>query len=263
MSDGNTQAVLARREPVPLYYQLETLLRKAIESGEYGPQSPVPTEAELSRLHGVSRVTVRQALQRLEDDGLILRSRGRRTTVVEGRREGRIERNLTNARGFEEDMLRLGLNPRAEILETETITAQGTLIELLGVEKDAELLRVRRRGLSDDRPLWLESRYFPVDIGKALLASGELASAAMMPLIERHSGYSITDIEIALEAAVANERQARLLEIGLGSPIHHYEKRVFGNGGRVLLFMRAVFPAGAFRFTYRYHAPPLRLNSKK
>jgi GntR family transcriptional regulator len=238
-----------------LYYQLETLLRKAIETGEYEAGVTLPTESELATRHRISRVTVRQALQRLEDDGLILRHRGKRTIVAEGgRSNGRIDRNLTNVRGFEEDMLRLGLNPRAEILEVETVTAQGSLIQLMGVAPDVELLRVRRRGLSDNKPLWLESRYLPMDIGGALLASGELSAAAVMPLVEKYSGYSITDIEITLEAAVATERQSVLLCIPVASAVHRYEKRVMGSKEKVLLCMRAVFPAGSFRFTYRHHA---------
>ncbi len=263
--ERHSGAALARHQPVPLYYQLETLLRKAIETGEYESGVTLPTEGELATRHGISRVTVRQALQRLEDDGLIVRQRGKRTIVAQGgRAKGRIERNLTNIRGFEEDMLRLGLNPRAEILEVETVTAQGSLIELLGVPRDVELLRVRRRGLSNSKPLWLESRYFPMDIGSALLASDELSAAAVMPLVEKHSGYSITDIEITLEAAVATERQAGLLGIPLASPIHRYEKRVIGSKSKVLLYMRAAFPAGYFRFTYSHHAQPgLALNTKR
>lgn len=257
MSGKRSPTLLARHQPVPLYYQLETLLRKAIESGEYASGAPLPSEFEIARRHGISRVTVRQALRRLEDDGLIIRQRGRGTFVAEGaRRSGRVERNLGNVRGFEEDMHRLGLDPRAEILEVETVTAQGSLIDLLGVPRDTALLRVRRRGLSHGRPLWLESRYFPIDIGNVLLASEELSAAAVMPLVEKHSGYRITDIEIALDAAVATERQAHLLNIPLASPVHRYEKRVMGDGSRVLLYMRAVFPAGYFRFIYRHHAGP-------
>jgi DNA-binding GntR family transcriptional regulator len=93
-------------------------------------------------------------------------------------------------------------------------------------------------------------------IGSALLTGDSLSAAAMMPLVEKHSGYKITDIEITLEAAVASERQAELLAIPVASPVHRYEKRVMGGKNQVLLYMRAVFPAGSFRFTYHHHAEP-------
>ena len=73
---------LRRDEPTPLYYQLEMLLRRAIEMGEF-PEGRLPTEEALAKHHGVSRLTVRGALRRLEEDGLILRQRARGTFVCQ------------------------------------------------------------------------------------------------------------------------------------------------------------------------------------
>ena len=68
---------LSTGDPVPLYYQLELQLRRAVTSGAFGEAGRLPTELELSRTYGVSRITVRGALERLEEDGLIVRQRGR------------------------------------------------------------------------------------------------------------------------------------------------------------------------------------------
>jgi DNA-binding GntR family transcriptional regulator len=67
---------------IPLYYQLENLLREKIVSGELEPGDKLPTELELIEQYGVSRITVRQALQALADEGLIERKQGRGTVVT-------------------------------------------------------------------------------------------------------------------------------------------------------------------------------------
>lgn len=248
---------LSRRQPVPLYYQLEMLLRKSIEVGTFDVGTPLPGEKELARTHGISRVTVRQALQRLEDDGLIVRQRGKGTFVApDFKPENRIERNIGDVRGFEEDLLRLGLEPHAEVLGVETIVADQFFADLMCVDVGELLVRVRRRGYSGSTPLWLESRTFPLDIGEALVESNELSAAAMMPVVERSSGHKITDIEVSIEAATAAESQAKLLSIPKDSPMHRYEKRVLGGGSRVLLYMRAAFPARYFKFTFKYRSNP-------
>src|ERR1700677_3761812 len=95
---------LDRSSVVPLYYQLQELLKEQIESGVWGPGDPLPSEPELARGLGVSRVVVRQALAILDDDRQIVRLRGRGTFVAEpklGHRAGGLSRLLVAPRGPE------------------------------------------------------------------------------------------------------------------------------------------------------------------
>ena len=74
---------MLRDKAIPLYYQLETILRRKILSGDYKPDTPLPSEDMLAEEYQVSRITVRQALASLEQDGLVLRQRGKGTFVSE------------------------------------------------------------------------------------------------------------------------------------------------------------------------------------
>ena len=74
---------MLRDKAIPLYYQLETILRRKILSGDYKPETPLPSEDMLAEEYQVSRITVRQALSSLEQDGLVLRQRGKGTFVSE------------------------------------------------------------------------------------------------------------------------------------------------------------------------------------
>ena len=74
---------MLRDKAIPLYYQLETILRNKITSGDYSPARPLPSEDALAEEYEVSRITVRQALSSLEQDGLVIRQRGKGTFVSE------------------------------------------------------------------------------------------------------------------------------------------------------------------------------------
>jgi GntR family transcriptional regulator len=206
-------------EPVPLYYQLELALRRRIEAGELTGGSILPGEHLLAEQFGVSRITVRRALDRLEEDGLLVRRRGSRTLIAPHvARQPKIERNPTSLFGFEEEMLRLGLRPRARLLEATTGAAPDWAAALLELPPGANVVRIRRVGSSDGTPLWLESRYFPLDIGQAVLAA-DLTTASILGLIERDLGLHVDRTEVHLEAATATRRQAQLLGISAGASL--------------------------------------------
>jgi GntR family transcriptional regulator len=206
-------------EPVPLYYQLELALRRRIESGELAPGSVLPGEHLLAERFGVSRITVRHALDRLEEDGLIVRRRGARTVIAPNPLlQPKVERNPTKLFGFEDDMLRLGLRPRARLLEATTGAPPGWAASLLGLPPGADIVRIRRLGTSDGVPLWVESRFFPPDVGAAVLGT-DLTAVSVRRVVERELGLRIERTEAELEAAVATRRQAELLGLAPGAPL--------------------------------------------
>jgi len=244
--------VLRRREPLPLYFQLETLLRQQIDTGEYESGNPLPSENDLAVQHGISRVTVREALRRLEEDGFVVRQRGRGTFVAPGvRRTGKILRDLSNVVGFEAELRRLGHEPQGEVLAIEEVPATGQLAQVMRIPAGSVLVRMRRRGTSRGEPLWLETRYFPADVGKDLIASGGLTSPAIIRLLEEQLAEHIGIVRIELEAALATEPQAELLQILPGTAIQVYEAAAETNSGRVVQFVRVIFPSGHFRLTFQ------------
>ena len=99
---------MLRDKAIPLYYQLETILRKKISAGDYSPDIPLPSEDALAEEYEVSRITVRQALSSLEQDGLVIRQRGKGTFVSE--RANTIE--LPRFTGSIEDLILMGKRTR-------------------------------------------------------------------------------------------------------------------------------------------------------
>jgi len=125
---------------VPLYYQLETILREKIKTGEYRTGDPFPTEDQLVQSYRLSRITVRKALSALEKDGLIERKRGKGSRVTEGR--GHLEpMKLT---GMIEDIIAMGVKTKTKILSFDIVHPPRNVAERFNLSEDGKTLRIER-----------------------------------------------------------------------------------------------------------------------
>ncbi|WP_151446759.1 GntR family transcriptional regulator [Lacisediminimonas profundi] len=203
---------LQANSPITLYYQLELLLRERIESGELKPGESLPSENSLAEMFNVSRITVRRAFDRLEEDGLIIRRRGARTILspkISLMPKG--ERPRGDFRGFEDELHDLGIRPNAAILEVSEGAPPSFIASLLDLPPGAEAVRIRRLGRAGEQPLWIESRYFPLDVGRELVKA-DLGKGSILTLINQ-VGYQVAEVEMHLQAVIATPRQSQLLAI--------------------------------------------------
>ena len=246
--------MLEREAPVPLYHQLELQLRDAIEAGRYRPGERLPTEGELQRAYNVSRVTVRTALRRLEEDGLISTQRGRGTFVTSQADERhKIERNPARLLAFEEDVLRQAGPLRVEVLAIEQYPAPQRVAALLAVAEGTEITRVRRLGSVGEMPLWVESRYFQPAIA-TMLTEADLTSASVTALLETMTGRHVASSRLRITAGAATGEQARHLDVQPGAPVLINEFAVYADE-RPIEAARAVFRADRYAFTVEVFAP--------
>ena len=129
------------QDPMPLYYQLELNLRRQIEEGLLLPGSPLPSETYLAHDYNVSRITVRRALDRLEEDGLITCRQGKRTKVSPRYTPSDPDKtNKPDFRGFEDELRRLELHPVAEVLEATAGFPTKLVSNLLGLSATEKIV---------------------------------------------------------------------------------------------------------------------------
>lgn len=157
----------------PLHTQLATDLRKEITSGRIGPGDPLPSEAELGRSHGVSRITVRKALQTLEQEGLIQAVAGRGRVV---RDQQVFEWHLVdyenkhhshpNLDGWASDVVDQGGKPHEEVVAVEVVRPPDDIGSNLGIHKDDMALMRRRVRSINGKPAQLSNSYFPYGLVK-------------------------------------------------------------------------------------------------
>ncbi len=151
--------------PVPLYHQVRQSVERSIQQGTYQPNECVPTEEELAQLCGVSRITVRQAIAEMIEDGALYRQRPRGRLYVS---PPRIHQRLTRLRGFfSEDMLTAGLEPRTVVLSVTTVHGE-RVAALLGCAPDAPIFRVERLHEGNGEPLALQTSYIPAAVCRDL-----------------------------------------------------------------------------------------------
>ena len=245
--------MLERKVPVPLYHQLELQLRAAIESGKYLPGDRLPTEVELQLAYKVSRVTVRTALKRLEEDGLISTIRGSGTFVTnQARDDGKIERHSSRLFGFEEDLVHQAGSPDIEVLSIEVYPAPIRVAHLLEIVAGTEVTRIRRAGSVGGEPLWLESRFLHPEFSQTL-AIEDLRSASLTALYETKAGLRIESSRIRISAGAATSEQARSLEIAPGDPVLINEYAVY-SGGRPVDATRSIFRSDRYAFAFEVFA---------
>lgn len=237
-----------REAPLPLYYQIELRLRDAIESGSYRTGDRLPTEKVLQETFGVSRVTVRTALQRLEQEGLISTHRGRGTFVTSQADEARrIERRTSQLHSFEEDIMRQGGQPRIEVLALERVPAPQRISHLLEIPEETEVARIRREGWVGDAPLWVETRYIHPNI-QVPLSMSDVTNVSISGALETVSGQRIERSRLRITAASATRDQASSLHISPGDPVLINEFVDYA-AGRPLEAARAVFRADRYAFS--------------
>ena len=169
---------LDRSSTLPLWAQLESALRRAIDAGEFDDR--FPTDLELTRRYRVSRHTVREAVGRLQADGLLTRVRGRGTVVERPEFEQRLGALYSLFSSIEAS----GAEQRSMVITVGMVT-NADVAARLGLDADADLFRLERIRLADDEPLAIDAVWLPEDLGRPLL-DADFTHTALYDELERH-----------------------------------------------------------------------------
>jgi GntR family transcriptional regulator len=246
--------MLEPKGPVALYFQLESKLRQDLEAGRFKPGDSLTAENELATKYGVSRVTVRRALDRLEEDGLLIRRRGARTIVSQLAAQLCTANKTTGEfRGFEDELRDRTVGRRAELLEVNEGTVPEFIASRLQVPIDADVIRVRRLGRIGPKPVWLESRFFPLDVGR-VVAEADLAHASILEVL-RKAGVQVTSVEMQLQPVLPTPRQAKLLQVAASQPLWLHESVSYVGGRRPVQVIRVYLRGDLYRVVL--HARPI------
>jgi DNA-binding GntR family transcriptional regulator len=230
-----------RSSPVPLYFQLAEQLEAAIVAGALSPGSRLENEVRLADRCGLSRPTVRQAIQHLVDKGLLVRKRGVGTQVVQAQVRRPIE--LTS---LYDDLAAARRSPRTRVLELETVPATDGIAKDLGVPPGSGVLRLRRLRLSDDEPLALLTNHLPPDIVE--LTAERLERHGLYEIL-RSAGVNLRIANQTIGARGATPSEATLLEERRGVPLLTMTRTAFDDKGRAVEYATHVYRASRYSFT--------------
>lgn len=230
----------------PLYHAVESALAADIASGAAKPGDQLPAEDNLVRRFGVSRTTVRKAIEGLVARGLVEIRRGKGTFVT----QPRIRQELTELSGFVEDMAALGRHATARVISSSAAIADATVAERLNVLRGANVYRIERVRLADGVPVSFDETYLPLEIGERI-ASNDLEAEPIFSLLEEKYNLPLVEAEYQLEATIADASVAEALCISVGAPIFLIERTSYCAGPSPIDYERLYYRGDLVRFVTR------------
>ncbi len=231
---------------VPLWFQIASILRAAIASGEFKPGDTLPSEADLFRVFGVSRTTARTSLNKLGQEGLIRRRSGRGSIVL----EPRVEQPLNLLGGFAEDMRRRGLAASYETLSAEPSEATGDVRATLAILDRRPAFRIHRLLKANDKLIATSLSWLPPCIfaGRPGPTRRELDEGSLYAWLERHCGVRMAGGHEVIEAQLATGETARLLGVEAASPVLVASRTSKDASGRPVEYAVMTYRADRYRF---------------
>lgn len=197
-----------------LFSQLEELLREGIEDGTWLPGEPIPSERELSKIHELSRMTVRRAIDRLVATGLLYRVDGKGTFV----NEPKVSFQALTLAGLREQTLKLGFSPSTKLLGIDRGLASEKVAEVLNIKADTPVFLIERLVYANNVPLALLRSHIPVALCPTL-SQQDLSNISLYALLKQEYGISIQKASETLETTLASTRESLLMGVAPGSPM--------------------------------------------
>lgn len=245
LSEKNMKLLLDRNSQMPLYAQIHEKLREQIDSNDLEAGAAVPSERELAEICGVSRMTARQALNALKNDGLVYQERGIGTFVS----KRKLDVHTRNLVGFTEEMKTRGFRPSSQLLLARRESATQETAKDLGIETGDEVFHFQRLRLADDLPLAFENAYLPAkrfaDLDKL-----DLEKNSLYRLLEEHYAVEMHHAEEILEATAATKEIANHLAIKPKSPLLIVHRVVFSESNLAVESVRTYYRADRYRATF-------------
>ena len=228
---------------VPLHIQIREAIRRQVRDGQLIDKAGrLMTEAELGRHFGVSRITIRNAISPLVNEGMFARTRGRGTFLRSNQPENWVGRLM----GFSETIRDAGYQAGAKVLQQGMTNRHDA--EVREQLRERAVWQLKRLRLADDTPIAIEHAFYPPDIGLEL-EKRDLTSIIMYRVFEEELGHPIKEAKQTISASLADAASAKMLGVKAGSPLLAIERLTLGTEGRPLELLRSVYLPDYFRLS--------------
>jgi GntR family transcriptional regulator len=229
--------------PQPLYARLRDALRAGILDGRLQPHDKLPSESELTAAHGVSRITVRQALGDLQKEGLIVRLQGKGAYVAQPRASQQLDR----LEGLGESLAEQGQSVHSKRLALKTVRATGEIAAQLQVPARTEVAQLATLRYLERQPLSVNLSHFAPGIGERI-ARIDISGRDLLEVLERDLAQRVAQADVEVRAVAMTARDAKLLHVQAGVPALKVQRVVRAVGGKPLQVEVAVYRADVFSY---------------
>jgi GntR family transcriptional regulator len=239
---------LDRGSPVPLYYQLAQQLEAAIERGILAPGNLLGNEIDLSVRLGLSRPTVRQAIQSLVDKGLLVRRRGVGTQVV----HSQVKRPLELSSLYD-DLEAAGQGPTTEVVRNERVPASPEVAAALGIAEGAEVTLLERLRCAHGQPVAILRNHLPASLLE--LDTARLESTGLYKLM-RTAGVTLHSARQTVGARSATAEEAERLDEKEGAALLTMQRTAYDDTGRPVEYGSHLYRASRYAFDFQLLVRP-------
>jgi len=229
----------------PLYAQIKEIIKQRILDGDYVAHERLPSESEMKKLFGVSRITVRQALRDLHSEGLVFSVQGKGTFVS----RPKVVQDIQRLQGFGEAMSPQGYETSARVIGLQEVKASTDVANALNLTRSEQVMELIRIRYINQEPISLDKSFFPLEIGKKL--QGKDLTQDIFPMLENQFDEGIGHADLKVEATIADEDLSRNLNVDQGSSILRIQRLVFSETGKPIDFEYLSYRGDAFQYQIR------------
>lgn len=238
-----------KTSPIPLYYQLKTIISELIENEEYKPGEAIPTERQFCDIHEISRMTVSKTINSLINEGLLYRERGKGTFVAQKKENHRLSTLLS----FTEDMQKKGMQVETRLLGFERKTATKKLEKDLNLPlENRDIFEITRLRCCDDGPYALETVYLAAYLCEDLTAE----------MVDHKSLYGVLDAQFnckinyayqTIEPILISEYESEVLSVEPNSLALLFSRKTYLKGDIPIEVTRAIYRSDRYKFEVELH----------
>ena len=232
-----------KRGPTPFYHQIRAIFREKIENGELRPGERFPSEDELCRSFQVSRATVRQALQGLEQSDLITREPGRGSFVRAT--PGKVAQLKMTC--LLEDLIALGIPAETKVTDVGVLKSSAAVADGLMIARGEDVFSFVRVISVDDQPFAATRVYLPLWMGQKLTRE-DLEAQNLLETLSRRCGVNGEAADQLVQAIMADASQAGLLDVTAGSALLSVTRRTFDRDDNCIEFSVTNYRSDRTRF---------------
>ncbi|MBN1148256.1 MAG: GntR family transcriptional regulator, partial [Anaerolineales bacterium] len=233
---------------LPLYDRIQRNLSDLIIAGRLVEGQAIPPEHELAELYGVSRLTVRRALEELVRQHWLVRRQGVGTFVA----APRLVSIAPGKFSFTEEMRAIGRKPGSRLLSNQVVAADARIAAHLGLAEGQPLIEIKRVRLADDIPILLENSFLSKDRFPALEGERSLENASLYKFLYGHYQVSITGMDQTLKPTLLTAEQAAHLDAQPGSPSIISEIVAFDDHGQPVEYSWSIASGEKCEFYFRF-----------
>jgi GntR family transcriptional regulator len=236
--------IIDKENPVPYYYQLKLYILSQIESAKWKAEQKLPSETEFCEQLDISRTVVRQAIKELQNQGYLTTEKGKGTFIAKPKITTGFVQNLI---GLYEDFTKRGFKVTTHILKKELTPAPRRVAEELKVEVDSPVILLSRLRKLNGEPSVYVTTYIPQALCPELLGV-ELEDRSLYEYLEKWCGLKIHTGHRYIGVSLANEYEAGLLGIEVGSPLIELDSVSYMEDGRPLEYFHALHRGDRTKF---------------